>query len=94
MPETLIPALDELEQAYRAARGEPAFEQELSRLLAECANRPTSLYFARRLTEKPPAVPIDSSSRWPAHNLPAQRRPFIGRENELARLANFLADPN
>ena len=52
VPETLVPALEQLEAAYRAARGDPAFEAELSRLLTECANRPTPLYFARRLTEK------------------------------------------
>jgi tryptophan synthase beta chain len=52
VPETLIPALNELEHAYKSARGEPEFEHELTRLLTECANRPTPLYFARRLTEK------------------------------------------
>src|SRR5271154_6417107 len=52
VPETLIPALDELEAAYKAARGDAEFERELSRLLTECANRPTPLYFARKLTEK------------------------------------------
>ncbi len=52
VPETLIPALEELEQAFRSARSESVFEKEFARLLKECANRPTPLYFARRLTEK------------------------------------------
>jgi tryptophan synthase beta chain len=51
VPETLVPALEELEAAYRAARRDPDFEIELARLWRECANRPTPLYFARRLTE-------------------------------------------
>jgi tryptophan synthase beta chain len=52
VPETLIPALEELDQAFRAARRDPEFEREWSRLLVDCANRPTPLYFARRLTAK------------------------------------------
>lgn len=51
MPETLIPALDELEEAYAAARRDPAFQAELDGLLKEYVGRPTPLYFARRLTE-------------------------------------------
>ena len=43
VPETLIPALEELDAAFRAARSDPEFERELSQLLVECANRPTPL---------------------------------------------------
>jgi len=51
VPETLMPALEELEQAYESARRDPTFQAELDRLLREYVGRPTPLYFARRLTE-------------------------------------------
>jgi tryptophan synthase beta chain len=50
VPATLIPALDELEQAWIAACGDPAFEAELSGLLRDYVGRPTPLYLARRLS--------------------------------------------
>jgi len=49
-PETLMPALDELEASYRDARQDPAFQAELDRLLADYVGRPTPLYFAPNLT--------------------------------------------
>jgi len=51
VPETLIPALDDLEAAYEVARRDPAFAAELDRYLRSLCGRPTPLYFARRLTE-------------------------------------------
>ncbi|MGE5635857.1 MAG: pyridoxal-phosphate dependent enzyme, partial [Nocardioidaceae bacterium] len=51
VPETLIPALDELEREWLAARGDPAFVEELDGLLRDYAGRPTPLYRARRLSE-------------------------------------------
>lgn len=51
VPETLIPALDELEAAYRAAKADPAFLNELDRLFREFVGRPSPLYLAQRLTE-------------------------------------------
>jgi tryptophan synthase beta chain len=50
VPETLIPALDELEQAWIEAAGDPAFEAELGGLLRDYVGRPTPLYLARRLS--------------------------------------------
>ena len=50
VPETLIPALDELEQAWIEAAGDPAFEVELGGLLRDYVGRPTPLYLARRLS--------------------------------------------
>ncbi|MFZ0593526.1 MAG: pyridoxal-phosphate dependent enzyme, partial [Bryobacteraceae bacterium] len=44
--------LEEIEQAYLAAREDPAFHQELASLLKHYAGRPTPLYFAKRLTAK------------------------------------------
>jgi len=51
VPETLMPALLELEHEYEAAKADPAFQAELNSLLADYAGRPTPLYFAKRLTE-------------------------------------------
>lgn len=50
VPEVLMSPLEELEQAYLAARKDPAFQSELSDLLHHYAGRPTPLYFARRLS--------------------------------------------
>src|SRR4051794_35040809 len=50
-PETLMPALDELEAAYIAARSDIAFHEELYRLAKDYVGRPTPLYFAERLSE-------------------------------------------
>ena len=52
VPETLMAALEELEQVYRAARRDKKFQQEFSDLLHHYAGRPTPLFFARRLTEQ------------------------------------------
>ena len=48
--ETLIPALTELEAAWRSAREDPLFQRELDGLLSTYAGRPTALYEARRMT--------------------------------------------
>ena len=50
VPETLMTALHELDQAYAAARSDPQFQAELQHHLKEFAGRPTELYFAERLT--------------------------------------------
>ena len=52
VPETLIPALDELTAAYEEARADNAFQTELTRLLTDYAGRPTPLYRAPRLSER------------------------------------------
>jgi tryptophan synthase beta chain len=51
VPETLMPALSELEEAWVRAREDPAFGAELDGLLCDYAGRPTPLYLARRLSE-------------------------------------------
>ena len=51
VPETLIPALDELEREWLAAREDPAYRLELDALLRDYAGRPTPLYRARRFSE-------------------------------------------
>jgi tryptophan synthase beta chain len=50
VPETLMTALIELEEAYGALAKDEAFQADLQRLLADYAGRPSRLYFASRLT--------------------------------------------
>ncbi len=50
--ETLMPALFELEQAYKDARRDPAFRKELAERSREYVGRPTPLYFCENLTGK------------------------------------------
>jgi tryptophan synthase beta chain len=52
VPETLVPALQELERTWRSARRDPEFRSELSRLSSTLGGRPTPLYFASRLTRR------------------------------------------
>ncbi|MDB9495755.1 tryptophan synthase subunit beta [Spirulina major CS-329] len=50
VPETLMPALTELETAYQQYRHDPEFQAELNGLLKDYVGRPSPLYFAERLT--------------------------------------------
>lgn len=50
-PETLIPALDELEKAYNRYKENPSFLRELNGYLSDYVGRPSPLYFAERLTK-------------------------------------------
>lgn len=52
VPETLVPALEELEQAFAQFRSDAAFNAELEHLLHYYAGRPTPVYQARRLTDE------------------------------------------
>ncbi|ORJ63062.1 tryptophan synthase subunit beta [Geothermobacter hydrogeniphilus] len=49
--ETLMPAIQELEEAYRKAQADSSFQRELDYYLRHYVGRPSPLYFARRLTE-------------------------------------------
>ncbi|MEM1251068.1 MAG: tryptophan synthase subunit beta [Cyanobacteria bacterium P01_H01_bin.21] len=51
VPETLMPALSELEEAFYAYRNEAEFQAELNGLLKDYVGRANPLYFAERLTE-------------------------------------------
>ncbi len=51
VPETLMPALTELENAYNQYKKDPDFQQELNSLLKDYVGRENPLYFAERLTE-------------------------------------------
>jgi len=50
VPETLMPALHELERQFAAAMGDEKFRAELDRSWREIAGRPSELYLCRRLT--------------------------------------------
>lgn len=52
VPETLMPALTELEEVYSKAKADPAFKKELEYYLTKYVGRPTPLYFAERLTKQ------------------------------------------
>lgn len=51
VPETPMHALEELETAYTHYKEDPAFQEELTTLLKEYANRPSPLYYAKRMSE-------------------------------------------
>lgn len=50
VPETLMPALEQLEKAYLQAKNDPGFNREFEYYLREYVGRPSPLYFAERLT--------------------------------------------
>ena len=52
VPETLMPALSELETAYREARGDEDFQRDLQYYFENYIGRPSPLYYAKRLTEE------------------------------------------
>ena len=51
IPETLMNAVIELEEAYNHYKNDPDFNRELTTLLNEYAGRPSRLYYAKRMTE-------------------------------------------
>jgi len=51
VPETLMPALAELEEAWITLRADAGYRAELAELLRDFAGRPSPLYLARRLSE-------------------------------------------
>ena len=51
IPETLMNAVIELEEAYNFYKNDPAFNTELTELFDEYAGRPSRLYFAKKMTE-------------------------------------------
>ncbi len=53
VPELLIPALDQLEQAFLEAKDDPAFNAEFMSLLKDYAGRPTSMTLTRNLVSNP-----------------------------------------
>ena len=53
VPELLIPALDQLEQAFIDARNDPEFQAEFMSLLTDYAGRPTAMTLSRNLVSNP-----------------------------------------
>ena len=51
IPETLAPAIEELEKNYLKIRNDKNFKKELGKLLIDYAGRPTPIYFAKNLTK-------------------------------------------
>jgi len=51
IPETLMNAVNELEQAYNHYKNDPAFQAELTQLFNDYAGRPSRLYYAEKLTK-------------------------------------------
>ncbi|MCR5461476.1 MAG: tryptophan synthase subunit beta [bacterium] len=51
VPETLMNAVNELEEAYNKYSKDPEFQAELTKLLNEYANRPSLLYYAEKMTK-------------------------------------------
>ncbi|MGG1399325.1 tryptophan synthase subunit beta [Bacillus salipaludis] len=51
VPETLMKAVTELEEAYKIAKGDPSFQEEINQLLKDYVGRETPLYFAENLTK-------------------------------------------
>jgi len=52
VPETLMAALEALDEGYEAARQDPTFQEEVNYTLRQYVGRPTPLYLARRLSER------------------------------------------
>ena len=52
IPETLMNAVIELEEAYNHFKDDPTFQKELKELFHDYANRPSRLYYAEKLTKK------------------------------------------
>jgi tryptophan synthase beta chain len=52
VPETLISALSDLEEAYDRSKRDPLFQKQLKYYLSEYAGRPTPLYYAENFTKK------------------------------------------
>ncbi len=84
VPETLVGALEQLEEAYAALRHDPVFWAELRDLLAHFAGRPTALYRADRLA----AAAAAEAARLRAHAarpsmppLPTRLRVYLKRED-------------
>src|SRR5258706_15089670 len=77
------------------ARPSKQIAERLADVLAVSPDERTAFIgLARKVTNKPPSLPIDSSSVQRAVNLPQQMTPFVGRAGELARLTERLSDPN
>src|SRR5258708_22748859 len=77
------------------ARPSKQIAERLADVLAVASDeRAAFVRSARKVTDQPPALPIDLTPVTPVDNLPQQMTPFIGRVSELAHLAERLSDPD
>src|SRR5260221_6294091 len=68
--------------------------ERLADVLAISLNeRAAFVAFARRLTNPPSELALKLTSLTPVHHLPPQTTPFIGRDSEIADIAQLLANP-
>ena len=51
IPETLVPAVQEVEEAYEKYKNDPEFQKELKDLMEKYAGRPSLLYYAEKMTK-------------------------------------------
>ena len=63
VPETLMPALGELERVFAEARNDPSFQDELAALLRDFVGRPTPLYLAENLSKRLSGTQANGSPR-------------------------------
>ena len=67
IPETLMNAVIELEEAYNHYKNDKEFNDELNTLLNEYAGRPSRLYYAKRMTEDLGGVSMEWQQRQQQH---------------------------
>ena len=70
IPETLMNAVIELEEAYEQYKKDPEFNRELTALLNDYAGRPSLLYYAKNMTED-----LGGCLLYTSRNLQPERRP-------------------
>ena len=74
VPETLMYAVQELEETYEASKQDEVFQRELAYYLKQYVGRENPLYLAERLTNEPGGAPAPASMGW---QLPPPQ-PFSG----------------
>lgn len=83
IPETLMNAVQELEEAYNHYKQDPEFNRELTQLFNEYAGRPSRLYYAARMTEDLVELGIPFSD-------PAAEGPVIQAANVRSRITTDI----
>src|SRR4030042_1465535 len=79
VPETLMPALSELEAAYAAAMADAGFTAEFERLCHDYIGRPTPLYYAQKLSAKSKGAAILLKREDLAHTGPHKINNALGQ---------------
>src|SRR5512143_866313 len=87
-----VATIRKIEQGERRASKQVA-ERLADVLVVVSEERPAFIRFARGKPDSHSVLAADLSPGLPTHHLPQQWTPFIGRGDELAEIASFLADP-